>query len=114
MGYPETHWCQTCSFGLARVAIVCALALCKFTSDKSRSTNDAAGYFKWGKFWFGIWKGWEGDQLFLALKKDAKRSSSAKRRAKPNTVNITKSLFFFSLHYLYPFCLPRDDNFVQK
>lgn len=65
MGYPETHWCQTCSFGLARVAIVCALALCKFTSDEPRNANESAGYFKWFKFWFWIWKVWEKDQLFL-------------------------------------------------
>lgn len=65
MEYPETHWCQTCSFGLATVAIVCALVLCKFTSDKPGSANASAAYFKWGRFWFGIWKGCE-DQLFLA------------------------------------------------
>lgn len=44
-------------FGLARLAIVCALALCKCTSDEPKSANDSAGYFKRGKFSFGIWKG---------------------------------------------------------
>lgn len=44
---------------------------------------------------------------FSLKKKMLKRSRSAERRAKTNTVNITKSLFWFSLHYLQPFCLPR-------
>lgn len=47
--------CQTCSFGLARVAIVCVctLVLCKFTSDEPESANGSAAYFKKGKFQFG-------------------------------------------------------------
>lgn len=66
-GYLETYSCQTCSFGLARVPVVyvCALVLCKLTSDKPESANGYAGYFKKSKFQFGIHKECEIDWLFL-------------------------------------------------
>lgn len=85
MGYPEAHWCQTCCFGSGIVAIVCALELCKFTSDGPRSANDSSGYFKWGKLWFGIWKGWERHQLLLALKKKKPEEAGQLREGQRQT-----------------------------
>lgn len=96
---------------------VCALVLCKFTSDEPESANDSAGYFKKAKFPLGIWKGWEIGWLFSDNNKDGKWGSSAERRAKPNTITITKSLSSWLLPSHLTGFIPsafQDKNFLQK
>lgn len=80
-----------CNFRLARVATVCALVLCKCTSDEPKSANDSAGYFlKETNSNLEFGRGEKGTNYFWLKKKMLRE---AQLRAKPNTVNITKSLF---------------------
>lgn len=111
MGYPETYWCQIHNFGLARVAIVCALVWCKFISDEPRSAIASAGYFKKRQILIWNLERVRKITVIFRFKRKMLKEAAQLRGWQSQIVNITKSLI---LTLLLPSLLPSKMRILFK